>query len=102
MYTLWFGIIWTVLAFTGLFFFRVEPEYAQQELLFRIVMTVMPFAGFIVIWDGLRKLCRFRSVRREETPGGPLYVWTELDGSEMRSSEDPRLEWDKEDRNFAD
>ena len=102
MYTLWFGIIWTALAFAGLVFFRVEPEYAQHEWLVRMAMTLMPFAGFIVIWDGLRKLRRIRSVRREETPDGPVYVWTELDGSEKRSSEDPRPEWDKEDRNFAD
>lgn len=102
MNTLWFGIIWTALAFTGLFFLRVEPEYAQQELLFRTIVALMPFAGFIVIWDGLRKLRRFRSIRREETPDGPVNVWTELDGSEMRSSKDPRPEWDKEDRNFAD
>ena len=102
MYTLWFGIVWTALTFTGLFFFRVEPEYAQHELLVRIAMTLMPFAGFIVIWDGLRKLRRLRSVRREETPNGPVYVWTELNGSEMRSSKDPRQEWDKEDRDFAD
>ena len=102
MNTLWFGIIWTVLAFTFLFFFRVEPEYAQQELFFRIAMTLMPFAGFFLIWDGLRKLRQYRSVRREETSDGPLYVLIELNGSEMRSSEDPRPEWDKEDRNFAD
>jgi len=102
MYTLWFGITWIALAFAGLYFFRLEPDYAQQGLLFRVIMTLMPFAGFIAIAHGLRKLRRYRSVRQEQTSDGPVYVWTELNGSETRSTKDPRPEWDKEDRNFAD
>lgn len=102
MHTLGFGILWTALAFTGLFFLRLEPEFAQQELFFRIIITLMPFAGGMVVWDGVRKLRRCRSVRREEMPDGRVYVWTELDGSETRSTKDSRPEWDKEERNFAD
>ncbi len=66
MHTLGFGILWTALAFTGLFFLRLEPEFTQQELFFRIIITLMPFAGCMVVWDGVRKLRRFRSVRRAE------------------------------------
>ena len=61
-------------------------------------MILMPFAGIPFIWDSLRKLQRFRSAREENG----IFIWTELDGSERRSAVDPRIEWDKDDRNFSD
>jgi len=102
MNTLWFSIIWTVLAAVGVFFFRKEPDFAHQPLFFQIIMTLLPLAGFLFIWVSLRKLRRFRSVRCEEDAGKPVYIWTDLDGTERRSPKDPRPAWNEEDRNFAD
>ena len=99
---MWFSIIWTTLAAAGAIYLRQDPEFAQETLLFKIIMTAMPLAGVVFIWDSLRKLRRFRSVRREEVSGNTEYVWTEIDGSEKRSTTDPRPAWDEEDRNFAD
>lgn len=102
MYTLWFSIVWTVLAAVGVIYLWQEPDFAQQSLLFRIVFSAMPFTGLPFIWDSIRKLRRFRSVRRMEASDATEYVWTELDGSEKRGTTDPRPAWDKDDRNFAD
>jgi hypothetical protein len=102
MYTRSFSIIWTVLMTMGVFYFWREPDFARQPLFFQIIMTTLPLAGFLFMWDSLRKLRRFRSVRCEEDAGKPLYIWTEFDGSERRSSKDPRPAWDEEDRDCAD
>jgi len=102
MYTLSFSIIWTVLAAVGVFFFSREPVFALQPMFFQIFIIMMPLAGFLFIWDSLRKLRRFRSVRCQEDAGKPVCIWTDFDGSERRSSKDPRPAWDEEDRNFAD
>ncbi|WP_197919257.1 hypothetical protein [Thiosulfatihalobacter marinus] len=98
MYTLGFGIIWTLVAFACLIAFSRQDDFQAETTLYKVLMTLMPFAGFLVIWDGWRKLRRFRSVREEDG----MFVWTELDGSEQRSDIDPRIVWDKEDRNFSD
>jgi len=102
MNTLVFNIIWTVLAALGAWFIAYEPDWQSQEAFVKIIFTAMPFAGLLFIWDSLRKLRRFRSVRCETIDNETVYVWTELNGSEKRSTVDPRIEWDKEDRNFAD
>jgi len=102
MYTLWFSIIWTVLAAVGVFFGWRNPEFAHQPSFVQIFLSMMPLAGFLFIWHSLRKLRRFRNVRCEENAVKPVYIWTDLDGTERRSSKDPRPAWDEEDRNFAD
>ena len=98
MYTLGFGIIWTLLAFAFLIAFSRQDDFQAETNLFKVLMTLMPFAGFLVIWDGWRKLRRLRSIREEDG----MFIWTELDGSEQRNTIDPRIAWDKEDRNFSD
>lgn len=104
MYTLVFSIIWTALAalFVLFFDFDLGPEYQTHEHIGKVIFFTMPFFGLLFIWDSLRKLRRFRSVRCKMIDGETVYVWTELNGSEKRSAVDPRIEWDKEDQNFAD
>ncbi len=102
MYTLCFSVVWTALTAVGVIYLWQEPDFAQQSLLFRIIFCAMPFAGLPFVWGSIRKLRRFRNVRRVEVSGVPEYVWTELDGSEKRSTTDPRPAWEKDDRNFAD
>lgn len=104
MYTLGFSIIWTILAALFVLFFEYDPgpEFQKHEQIGQVIFTAMPFMGLLFIWDSFRKLRRFRSVRCETIKGETVYVWTELNGSEKRSTVDPRIVWDKEDRNFAD
>ncbi len=97
MYTLGFGIIWTILTAILVIAFSRQDDFQAQSTLFKVIMTLMPFAGFLVIWDGYRKLKRFRSVRVEDG----TFIWTELDGTERRSPTDPRPEWDRKDRDFS-
>lgn len=102
MYKLGFSIIWTVLAVLGAWFIAYEPDWQDQEAFVKIIFTAMPFAGLLFIWDSLRKLRRFRNVRCKTIDGETVYVWTDLNGSKKRSTVDPRIAWDKDDRNFAD
>ena len=99
-----FGIVWTALAalFALNFDYGPGPEYERHEQIGKVIFTAMPFVGLLFIWDSYRKLRRFRSVRCERTDEGTVYVWTELNGSEGRSIVDPRIEWEKEDKNFSD
>ncbi|MEL6104184.1 MAG: hypothetical protein AAFV87_16965 [Pseudomonadota bacterium] len=102
MYTLVFSVLWTALMAIGVFFISSEVEYQQQEQLFKVVFTLTPFAGLLFIWDSVRKLRRYRSVRFESLDNETVYIWTELNGTEKRSTVDPRVQWDIDDRNFAD
>lgn len=102
VYKLGFSIIWTVLMALAGWFITYEPEYEKQTLLYKIIFAVIPFFGLVFIWDSLRKLRRFRSVRCETVDNALVYTWVEVDGSRKSSAVDPRIEWDKEDRNFAD
>jgi hypothetical protein len=102
MHTLVFSIIWTVLAALGAWFITYEPDWQDQKTFVKIIFSAMPFVGLLFIWDSFRKLRRFRGVRCETIDEETVYIWTELNGSEKRSTVDPRIEWDKEDRNFAD
>jgi hypothetical protein len=102
MYTLGFSITWTVLAALFAWFIRFEPDWQQQEAFVKITLTAMPLAGLLFIRDSLRKMRRQRSVRWETTGEATVFIWKKLDGSEKRSCVDPRVEWDKDDRNFAD
>lgn len=98
MYTLGFSIIWTVLMTGAVVYMLLNGDFDGQSALFRAIFAGMPFVGLLFIWDSLRKLRRFRSVRRD----GDDFVWTELNGKEGRSKMDPRIKWDAEDRNFSD
>ena len=98
MYTLGFSLIWTVLTTIGVVYAYARGDFAGESTLFQVIFAMMPLAGVVFIWDSLRKLRRFRSVRQD----GGEFVWTELNGSEGRSTTDPRIAWDAEDRNFSD
>lgn len=102
MHTLIFGIAWTFLAAVGVAALHFQVDFSQQSPVFKIIMTAMPFAGILLIRDGLRRVRRYRSVRREDSLSGPIYVWAEFDGSTKRDTQDPRPAWDADDRNFAD
>lgn len=93
-----FSIAWTIFcAVLSAAFFRHEG-FDSHPTWFNTLAILMPFVGLLFVWDSLRKLRRYRSVREE----GGTYVWTELDGSEVRSKIDPRIKWREDDRNFAD
>ena len=98
MNTLVFSLVWTVLMTTGVGYALVRGDFDGQSTLFKLIFAVMPLVGLLFIWDSLRKLRRFRSVRQKDG----VFVWTALDGSEGRSTPDPRIAWDAEDRNFSD
>lgn len=102
MYTLGFSILWTVLFAIAVVFLWQDPDFLKETKTFRIAFSLVPLFGFLFIWDSLRKLRRFRSVREEEEGGQLWYVWTDLGGRVQRSLDDPRPAWDAEDRNFAD
>ena len=101
MHTLIFGIAWTALAAAGVAALHFQPGFSQQSLVFKIIMTAMPFAGILVIRDGLRRVRRYRSVRREDSLSGPIYVWTDFGGAVKRDVQDPRPAWDADDRDFS-
>ena len=98
MNTFVFSILWTVCTAALVAAFLRQEGFDANPIWFNVAMFLMPFAGIPFIWDSHRKLRRFRSVRAE----GGVFVWTELDGSEQRSDIDPRIAWDREDRNFSD
>lgn len=102
MHTFIFGVAWTVIAAALAVALRLQPEWAQQTQFYRVIVTIMPFAGLLVVRDGMRRVRRYRSVRAEHLPSGPIFVWTDFDGTERRDETDPRPQWDAEDRNFAD
>ncbi len=98
MKTLGFSLIWTVLMTTGVVFAFVRGDFDGESILFKLIFTISPLVGVLFIWDSLRKLRRYRSVRKT----GTEFVWTEINGSQGRSIIDPRIAWDAEDRNFSD
>ncbi len=102
MYTLIFSIVWTVLVTIGVIAFHFEHDMSRQHIFVQIFCPLMPFAGFLFIWDSLRKYRRFKSVRVENSDEGEVFVWTDLDGSEKKDTIDPRIKWDKEDRDLSD
>lgn len=62
------------------------------EFLWIAALVFLGLVAYAVLkWFG--KSRRRKSLRRE----GGLYVWLELDGSEKRSTDDPRPAWDAED-----
>lgn len=102
MNTLVFGVVWTVLAVALAVGLQLQPEFSHQTLFYKVIMMMIPLAGIFVIRDGIRRVRRFRSVRVETLPSGPIFIWTDFDGTELRDKKDPRPQWDEEDRNFAD
>jgi len=101
MYTLGFGILWTALAAVLVLLFRQQPEFQAEPAFFKIAMNLMPFFGFLLIRDGLRRIRRVQSVIGRDTAEGPRYEWREFNGTRAASSSDPRPAWDAEDRDFS-
>ncbi len=97
MYTLGFGIAWTVLAVVFVVAFSRQTDFQEQTAVFQVVMILMPLAGLLIVRNGWHRLRRLRSLREEDG----FFVWTDLDGAEKRSTINPRSAWDAEDRDFS-
>ena len=102
MHTLVFGVAWTVIAVVFAVALRLEPEWSHQSLLYKVIMTLLPFCGLLVIRDGIRRVRRNRSVKVEYLSSGPVFVWRDFNGAERRDKIDSRPQWDAGDRDFAD
>ena len=98
MNTLVFSIVWTVGSGVLIVLFFRQEGFDSHPVWFNTVMALMPVAGVPFIWDSLRKLRRYRSVREEDG----AFIWTDLDGSERRDTVDPRIVWQADDRKFSD
>jgi hypothetical protein len=60
---------------------------------FALAVGVLLFVG--ALHQGRARRRRRGSLRRERGPdGAEVFVWIELDGSERRSTRDPRPDWD--------
>ncbi|MEM9247350.1 MAG: hypothetical protein AAGB05_01500 [Pseudomonadota bacterium] len=93
-----FSIIWIIVA-TGMSIgLYLQEGQAGLGRIGTVLVALFPFFGVWILWDGVRRLRRRRSVRRVQEHGGEVYVWTEFDGSERRSHRDPRDAWDAADR----
>lgn len=98
MKSLIFSIVWTALAVAFVIAFHFEPGFQNESTLFKLVFRLMPLVGLLFVWDSWRKYRRFRSVRCESSEDGALFVWTELNGQQVRSKTDPRPKWKDDDR----
>jgi hypothetical protein len=57
---------------------------------------LFPLAGLVATYGTWLAWRRRRSLRVEERDGTTWYVWIEIDGSERRSTKDPRDDWDSD------
>lgn len=63
----------------------------------RMLAYLIPVGFF-----GYALICAFRwrrrsSLRTEDSGGGTVYTWTDIDGRQCRSDRDPRPDWDRAD-----
>ncbi|MEM7720829.1 MAG: hypothetical protein AAF376_00510 [Pseudomonadota bacterium] len=63
----------------------------------RVVFYCFPVFGLLCIWLSWLHLRRWRTLRTETDGGVTFYIWTEFNGREMRSTDDPRPDWEAED-----
>ncbi|NKX44777.1 hypothetical protein [Roseicyclus persicicus] len=89
MYALIFAILWTVVS-TALILGTLS-ELADWERALAILVPVFGLFAIRASWLALR---RRRSLRVEQEGGLSVYVWIEMDGTERRSTRDPRDDWD--------
>jgi FtsH-binding integral membrane protein len=100
--TLTFSFVWTLLFSAGVVYLWTQPQFESQSLWFKVIFSLCPLGGVFFIVDSWRKVRRYKSVRCERDGSQLWYVWTEINGEEKRSLQDPRQTWDAEDKNFAD
>ena len=91
MFGLIFCILWTVGGTT-----LIVTNFGDLVGWERGVALLFPVAGLIATYFAWRDLRRRRSLRTETRDGTTWYVWIELDGSERRSTRDPRNDWDSD------
>jgi len=84
----WTGIMIFIVAFGGL---------SGTAPLERALFMLLPIFGVALIWHSWKRLRRWRSLRTETVGGVSVYVWIETDGSECRSTRDPRPDWEDDD-----
>jgi hypothetical protein len=86
-----FSILWTVVV-TVLIAGGIE-DLADWE---RALAALFPLFGLFAIRATWLDRRRWRSLRVEDRGGTAVYVWIEIDGSERRSTKDPRDDWDSD------
>lgn len=91
MFALVFCILWTVVS-TALILGNFDDLVGWE----RTVALLFPLAGFIATTSAWLALRRRQSLRTETRDGATWYVWIDLDGSERRSTRDPRDDWDSD------
>jgi hypothetical protein len=91
MFALIFSILWTVIS-TALLVSNLDA-LADWE---RALAVLFPLFGLFAIRASWLDLRRRRSLRVQEESGATWYVWLDLDGSERRSTRDPRDDWDSD------
>jgi hypothetical protein len=87
-----FALLWTAIALSLLFFGGLETAAPWERALFMI----FPISGIALTWASWRQWRRRRSLRVETAGGVSVYVWIEMDGTEHRSTKDPREDWDSD------
>jgi cyanate permease len=97
MFRFAFVTFWTamVLALT----LSVQDEVEDWE---RAVLVMLPAFGALFMLVTWRQWRRRRSLRTEVENGATIYVWTDVDGRERRSGDDPRPGWDASDEADGD
>ena len=91
MFALAFCILWTVVG-TALILGNFESLVGWE----RSVALMFPLAGLFATSMSWLVLRRRRSLKVEHRDGATWYVWIEFDGSERRSTKDPRDDWDSD------
>ncbi|MBF9059861.1 hypothetical protein HKCCSP123_11780 [Rhodobacterales bacterium HKCCSP123] len=91
MFALIFSILWTV-GSTALILVNFDDLVGWE----RGVVLLFPLAGLFATHSAWLARRRRRSLRVETRDGTTWYVWVELDGSERRSTRDPRDDWDSD------
>ena len=91
MFALLFSIFWTV-GSTVL----IVASFDQLADWERAVAMLFPAVGLILVHASWLRWRRRRSLRVEHCDGATYYVWVEIDGSERRSTKDPRDDWDSD------
>lgn len=87
-----FAIFWTVLT-TGIL---LRADLGDLNPLERLVLVALPLVGLFLVWSSWLYLRRARSLRTEIVGGTTVYVWTDFNGREERSTKDPRDDWDSD------
>jgi hypothetical protein len=91
MFPLIFSILWTV-ASTVI----IATNFEGLSPFERALAVLFPLFGLFAVRTSWLHWRRRSSLRIQENDGATWYVWIELDGSERRSTRDPRDDWDSD------